>query len=76
MKLANCNEHLDSNRPDLTCWALRHDDGRRVSDEEMMAIAQSVPDLGPVIAWLENGCDPKDAAKELRIYQQRIKAAA
>jgi hypothetical protein len=27
------------------------------------------PNLEPVIAWLENGCDPKEAAKELRIYQ-------
>jgi len=27
------------------------------------------PILEPVIAWLENGCDPKEAAKELRIYQ-------
>lgn len=24
--------------------------------------------LLPVIQWLENGCDPKEAAKELRIY--------
>lgn len=27
------------------------------------------PNLEPVIAWLEAGCDPKEAAKELRIYQ-------
>ena len=26
------------------------------------------PDLMPVINWLENGCDPKEAAKELRLY--------
>ena len=25
--------------------------------------------LQPVIDWLERGCDPKEAAKELRIYQ-------
>lgn len=27
------------------------------------------PNLEPVIAWLEAGCDPKEAAKELRMYQ-------
>lgn len=31
--------------------------------------------LAPVIQWLENGCDPKEAAKELRIYQDAIDAA-
>lgn len=30
--------------------------------------------LQPVINWLENGCDPKEAAKELRIYQEQMKA--
>jgi len=30
------------------------------------------PDLSPVIDWLENGCDPKEAAKELRIYRDRM----
>lgn len=28
--------------------------------------------LMPVIQWLENGCDPLEAAKELRIYQAGI----
>lgn len=27
-------------------------------------------DLQPVIDWLENGCNPLNAAKELRIYQK------
>ena len=27
------------------------------------------PNLEPVIEWLEAGCDPQEAAKELRIYQ-------
>jgi hypothetical protein len=27
-----------------------------------------LPNLMPVILWLENGCDPKEAAKELRLY--------
>jgi hypothetical protein len=34
MKLANCKEHPDANRNDLTCWALRHDDGRKVTAQE------------------------------------------
>ena len=32
------------------------------------------PRLDPVIAWLENGCDPAEAAKELRIYAAAIRA--
>jgi len=32
------------------------------------------PDLTPVITWLENGCDPKEAAKELRIYRENMLA--
>ena len=34
------------------------------------------PNLMPVIAWLENGCDPKEAAKELRVYQAAMAAPA
>ena len=32
------------------------------------------PNLEPVINWLENGCDPKEAAKELRLYADAIRA--
>ena len=35
---------------------------------------EAFPDLDPVIAWLENGCDPKEAAKELRLYAEAIRA--
>jgi hypothetical protein len=35
-----------------------------------------LPNLLAVIAWLENGGDPKHAATELRIYQERIARAA
>lgn len=34
-----------------------------------------VPDLSAVIQWLENECDPKEAAKELRSYQSAMKSA-
>jgi hypothetical protein len=33
-----------------------------------------LPNLWPVIRWLEGGCDPTEAAKELRIYAERINA--
>lgn len=72
MKLANCNEHPDANDQSIPCWALRRDDGRRVTADEMFEIIHAIPNLEPVISWLENGRDPKEAAKELRIYQHRI----
>jgi hypothetical protein len=31
--------------------------------------ASEPPSLMPVILWLENGCDPFEAAKELRHYE-------
>jgi hypothetical protein len=50
--------------------------------EEIEAFAELVareerekwPNLDPVINWLENGCDPKEAAKELRLYAAAIRA--
>ena len=35
---------------------------------------EAFPDLTAVINWLENGCDPKEAAKELRLYAAAIRA--
>lgn len=52
------------------CLALAHMLGKR---EGRMEERKLRPNLGPVINWLESGCDPKDAAKELRIYQERMK---
>lgn len=40
MKLANCNEHPDENNPSLSCWAIRHDDGKRVTTDELWALIQ------------------------------------
>ncbi|MRW88804.1 hypothetical protein GJ699_02260 [Duganella sp. FT80W] len=34
--------------------------------------APALPDLTCVIHWLENGCDPLNAAKELRAYQKQM----
>lgn len=39
------------------------------------AFVAATPDLSCTISWLENGCDPLMAAKELRIYRERIDAA-
>lgn len=40
---------------------------------EYSKFISQIPDLTPVIAWLENGCAPREAALELRIYQEKIK---
>ncbi len=40
----------------------------------LAAERQEWPNLDPVITWLEKGCDPKEAAKELRIYAAVIHA--
>ena len=37
-----------------------------------VAEAPTLPNLQPTIDWLERGCDPIQAAKELRIYQARM----
>ena len=42
--------------------------------EAVAAERKEWPNLDPVITWLENGCDPKEAAKELRIYAAAIRA--
>lgn len=41
------------------------------ADEIERLRADLMPDLSAVISWLENGCDPKEAVKELRLYQSR-----
>ena len=35
---------------------------------------EAFPRLQYVVDWLENGCDPKEAAKELRLYDAAIRA--
>lgn len=41
---------------------------------EIAAEREAFPRLQCVIDWLENGCDPKEAAKELRLYEAAIRA--
>ena len=43
---------------------------RKAREEER----EAWPNLEPVINWLENGCNPKDAAAELRLYDAAIRA--
>jgi hypothetical protein len=42
-------------------------------NEQLRAERKAWPNLQPVIEWLENGCDPKEAAKELRSYDEAIR---
>ena len=58
--------------PDEAIAAIESDI-RHSRDSQPDVTGKETPDLSPVIAWLENGCDPKEAAKELRIYQQRMR---
>lgn len=39
---------------------------------EITGMKTKMPDLDAVINWLANGCDPKHAVEELKIYQDRI----
>lgn len=43
--------------------------------KENARLREALPSLDAVILWLENGGDPKDAAKELRFYERKIQAA-
>lgn len=48
-------------------------ESRATAAEAKLARAvEGLPDLSAVIAWLDNGCDPKHAADELRIHKARI----
>jgi hypothetical protein len=44
------------------------------AEAEVARLREALPNLDPVIIWLDNGCDPKHAATELRIYKARIDA--
>ena len=41
-----------------------------------MTTTPAMPDLTAVIKWLENGCDPREAVKELKHYQSKLQALA
>jgi hypothetical protein len=46
-------------------------DDERKQQDHIANVGKLMPNLWPVINWLENGCDPKEAAKELRIYESQ-----
>ena len=50
------------------------EDKEAIYDEQIAPLMAQLLEVSPVIAWLENGCDPKEAAKELRIHQQRMRS--
>lgn len=69
--------------PDLPSsieYLVRHFPGDRAAIVEWGRACQGTrgapgteaPSLWPVIQWLEGGCDPKEAAKELRLYAERM----
>lgn len=64
----------DSLLSNLRSMGRTHDDAtvaHEAADEIERLRADLMPDLSAVISWLENGCDPKEAVKELRLYQSR-----
>lgn len=52
-----------------------HDSALTAAHRRIEELTRALPDLSAVITWLENGCEPKHAATELRIYQERILAS-
>ena len=73
MKLANCKEHPDANRPDLPCWALRHDDLRRVTAQEMLDIVQPMTALREVVEQLMFVMEDIKAHSNIDRYSQRLR---
>ena len=65
-KKAGCNDEFIKMAPD---WLERF----AAYIREALAEQRTYPNLEPVINWLEKGCDPKEAAKELRIYAESMK---
>jgi hypothetical protein len=41
--------------------------------EETMRVLKALTSLECTISWLNNGCDPKEAAKELELVQQTLR---
>lgn len=47
----------------------------RQAERQRDELRKAMPDLSSVIAWLDNGCEPKHAVTELAIYKARIDQA-
>src|SRR5690606_33443235 len=46
-----------------------------VAERQRDKLRKALPDLSSVIAWLDNGCEPKHAVTELGIHKARIDQA-
>jgi hypothetical protein len=57
-----------------TAWGVAETAIERFAHLVRAQALEQVPDLDPVISWLENGCNPQDAAIELRLYAAAIRA--
>lgn len=68
------SERLRKRVPEFGPLSDTHHDMLEAADV-IDALVASSPDLSNVITWLENGCDPIMAVKELRIYKERVDAA-
>lgn len=53
----------------------RLDDRATQAERQRDELRKAMPDLSSVIAWLNNGCEPKHAVTELTIYKTRIDQA-
>lgn len=49
-----------------------HEDALQAVVDAVAAQHKTFQNLLLVIQWLENGCDPQEAAKDLRVYQQMM----
>jgi hypothetical protein len=55
-------------------WTVTQEELERFAELVRADEREAFPDLSAVINWLENGCDPQEAAKELRLYAAAIRA--
>ncbi|MNX88859.1 hypothetical protein D3C86_1208480 [compost metagenome] len=54
---------------------IAHIDRATQAERQRDELRKAIPDLSSVIAWLDNGCEPKHAVTELAIYKARIDQA-
>lgn len=79
MKLANCNAHKGSDDPSLSCWALRHEDGRLVEREGVLSLFAEVRRMRDhagriqlaalALDWLKNSGTPEQRTDAVLLIQ-------
>ena len=55
-------------------WTLTQEELERFAALVAAAEREAWPNLECVASWIEGGCDPQEAAKELRLYIAAIRA--